>query len=58
MQDSGDVREKMRSIFYTDWKTMGFSKGTLHYMKKNGKDDNPFSLNVHVMRMILQWNEY
>ena len=47
-QDSEDVRQKILSISYTDWKKMGFSKGTLHYMKKNAKGDKPFSLNAHV----------
>jgi len=26
---------------------MGFSKGTLHYMKKNAEADKLFTLNVH-----------
>ena len=47
-QDSEDVRQKILSISYTDWKKMGFSKGTLHYMKQNAKDEKPFTLNAHV----------
>jgi len=27
---------------------MGFSKGTLYYMKKNAKGNKPFTLNKHV----------
>ena len=46
--DSEDVRQKILSISYTEWKKMGFSKGTLHYMKKNAEADKPFSLNAHV----------
>jgi CRISPR-associated protein Cas1 len=33
-QDSDDIRQKILSISYSDWKNMGFSKGTLHYMNK------------------------
>lgn len=32
-QDSEEIRQKILSISYSDWKKMGFSKGTLHYMK-------------------------
>ena len=46
-QDSEDIRQKIL-ISYTDWKKMGFSKGTLHYMKQNGMDDKPFTLNANV----------
>jgi len=35
-QDSDDIRQKILSISCYDWKKMGFSKGTLHYTKKNG----------------------
>ena len=54
-QDSEDVRQKILSISYTDWKKMGFSKGTLHYMKENAKDDKPFTLNAHVMERVEMW---
>ena len=37
-QDSEDIRQKI----------MGISKGTLHYMKQNAKEDKPFTLNFHV----------
>lgn len=47
-QDSEDTRQKIRGISYTDWKKMGFSKGTLQYMKQNAKDEKPFTLNSHV----------
>lgn len=47
-QDSEVIREKILSISYSEWKKMGFSKGTLHYMKKNAEADKPFSLNAHV----------
>ena len=36
-------------------KNMGFSKGTLHYMKQNAKSDKPFSLNTHVRERLENW---
>ena len=54
-QDSEDVRQKILSIFCTDWKKMGVSKGTLHYMKQNAKDDKPLTLNAHVRKRLEMW---
>jgi CRISPR-associated protein Cas1 len=54
-QDSEDVRQKILSISYTDWENMGFSKGTLHEMKKNAKADKPFTLNAHVRERLEIW---
>jgi CRISPR-associated protein Cas1 len=53
--DSEDVRQKILGISYSEWKQMGFSKGTLHYMKKNAEADKPFSLNVHVRERVEMW---
>lgn len=53
--DSEDVRQKILSISYSDWKKMGFSKGTLHYMKKNAEAHKPFSLNAHVRERLEMW---
>jgi CRISPR-associated protein Cas1 len=47
-QDSEEIRQKILSISYSDWKKMGFSKGTLHYMKMNAEADKPFTMNAHV----------
>ncbi|MDY0386995.1 MAG: hypothetical protein RBT65_07685 [Methanolobus sp.] len=54
-QDSEDVRQKILSISYSEWKKMGFSKGTFHYMKKNAEADKPFTLNVHVRERVEMW---
>ncbi|TQD27917.1 CRISPR-associated endonuclease Cas1 [Methanolobus vulcani] len=54
-QDSNDIRQKILSISYSDWKKLGFSKGTLHYMKKNAKADKPFTLNAHVRERLELW---
>jgi CRISPR-associated protein Cas1 len=42
------LRKKIIDMPYVEWKKMGFSKGTLHYMKQNAKSDKPFTLNAHV----------
>jgi len=55
-QDSDDIRQKILSISYTEWKNLGFSKGTLHYMKQNAKADKPFTLNAHVRERLEMWN--
>ncbi|WP_445476358.1 CRISPR-associated endonuclease Cas1 [Methanococcoides methylutens] len=46
--DSDDMRQKIIDMPYTEWKKMGLSKGTLHYMKQNARSDKPFALNAHV----------
>jgi CRISPR-associated protein Cas1 len=55
--DSSDIRQKILSISYSDWKKLGFSKGTLHYMKKNAEADKPFTLNAHVRERLNQWEK-
>ncbi len=47
--------EKIPSISYSYWKKMGFSKGTLHYMKQNAESEKPFSLNAHVRNRLEIW---
>ena len=54
--DSDDIRQKILNISYTEWKNMGFSKGTLHYMKQNAKADKPFTLNAHVRERLEMWD--
>jgi len=56
-QDADDIRKKILSIPYVESKRRGFSKGTLHYMKKNAKGDQPFSLNKHQMTRLDQWDQ-
>ncbi len=53
--DSHEIRQKILSISYVDWKKLGFSKGTLHYMKQNAKSDKPFTLNSHVLERVKAW---
>jgi len=47
-QDSDNIRKKILSIPYSEWKKRGFSKRGLNYMKKNSESDKPFILNKHV----------
>jgi CRISPR-associated protein Cas1 len=54
-QDSDDIRQKILSIPYSEWKKIGFSKGTLHYMKKNTKSGKAFSLNAHIRERLEMW---
>lgn len=54
-QDSDDIRQKILSISYTEWENMGFSKGTLHYMKENAEADKSFTLNAHVRERLEIW---
>ena len=52
---SHEIRQKILNISYVDWKKLGFSKGTLHYMKQNAKSDKPFTLNSHVLERVNKW---
>lgn len=49
---SQEIRQKILNISYVDRKKLGFSKGTLHYMKQNAKSDKPFTLNIHVLERV------
>lgn len=53
--DTDLLRKKILAISYKEWKDMGFSKGTLHYMKTNAKADKPFTLNAHVKERLEKW---
>ena len=56
-QDSNEIRKKILDISYSDWKRLGFSKGTLHYMKKNAMGNKPFTLNEHVIARLNEWDK-
>ncbi|WP_052279157.1 hypothetical protein [Methanosarcina acetivorans] len=53
--DSYEIRQKILNISYVDWKKLGFSKGTLHYMKQIAKSDKPFTLEAHVLERVNKW---
>ena len=56
-KDSNEIRKKILDISYSDWKKLGFSKGTLHYMKKNAEENRPFTLNKHVIERLGKWDK-
>ncbi|WP_445475709.1 CRISPR-associated endonuclease Cas1 [Methanococcoides methylutens] len=53
--DTDLLRKKIIDMPYTEWKKMGFSKGTLHYMKQNARNEKPFTLNKHMKERLTQW---
>ncbi|KQC05624.1 MAG: hypothetical protein APR53_07080 [Methanoculleus sp. SDB] len=55
-QDSVEMRQKILSISYDEWEKMGFSKGTLHYLKQNAMSDKLFTINKHVRERLAKWN--
>lgn len=50
--DSAKLREKILSMSYSEWKKIGFSKGTLHYLKNNARKDEPFRVYAKVKEKI------
>ena len=38
------MRRKILETPYSKWKRMGYSKGTLHYLKKNARSEKPFKI--------------
>ncbi|NPE29829.1 CRISPR-associated endonuclease Cas1 [Methanococcoides sp. SA1] len=55
--DSNLLRKTIIDMSYVDWNKMGFSKGTLHYMKQNAEADKPFTLNAHVKERLEGWEQ-
>jgi len=51
--DTAEIRQKIIDVSYTHWEKLGFSRGTLHYMKKNARNNKPFSLNKHVLERLI-----
>jgi CRISP-associated protein Cas1 len=50
--DTEELRQKILDVSYVEWEKMGFSRGTLHYMKANARNNKPFSLNKHVIEKL------
>jgi CRISPR-associated protein Cas1 len=48
--------KKILSISYAEWQKMGFSKGTLHYLKKNSKSEKPFTFHKKVRERLEHWH--
>ncbi|WP_233564787.1 hypothetical protein [Methanohalophilus sp. RSK] len=56
-QDNMEIRQLILDISYVEWKKLGFSKGTLHDLKRRARVDKPFSLNKHVQERLNQWEQ-
>jgi len=52
-QDDWEIRKKILSMSYSDWKALGFSKGTLYYLKRNASDTKPFTMNAGMRERLL-----
>jgi len=50
--DSQNLRQKILSIAYGEWTNLGYSKGTLHQLKKKAKSNKNFTLNKHVLERL------
>jgi CRISPR-associated protein Cas1 len=46
--DNKELRDNILYISYSDWKKLGFSKGTLHQLKQKARSDKPFYLQKRV----------
>lgn len=55
--DNQEIREKIAKIPYNKWRNMGFSKGSLHYLKQNAKSDKPFKIYEPMMEKIIEMSE-
>jgi CRISPR-associated protein Cas1 len=42
--DNKELRDKISAISYSDWKKLGYSKGSLHQLKQKAKSKKPFKL--------------
>ena len=42
--DNIELRNKILNISYSERKKIGYSKGSLHYLKKNAKSNKPFKI--------------
>lgn len=46
--DSEAMRSHILDLSYAEWKKSGFSKGTLHELKKKARSDEPFKIYSNV----------
>ncbi|MFH1591457.1 MAG: CRISPR-associated endonuclease Cas1 [archaeon] len=51
-QDTEAIRKKILAISYSEWEKRGYSRGSLHYMKKNAEGNESFSLNTHILKRL------
>lgn len=53
--DNIELRNKILDISYYKWKKMGYSKGSLYYLKKNAKSNKPFYIQQRMKDKIEQY---
>jgi CRISPR-associated protein Cas1 len=46
--DNVELRQKILNISISKWQRMGYSKGSLHYLKKNAKSEKPFYIQQRI----------
>jgi CRISPR-associated protein Cas1 len=51
--DTEETRQKILDMNYTEWKKLGYSKGTLYYLKQNAKSDKNFKIYDKVHEKLL-----
>jgi CRISPR-associated protein Cas1 len=51
--DNLELREKILNISYSEWQRKGYSKGTLHYLRKNVRNEEHFRVRKKVKEKIL-----
>ena len=51
--ENADLREKITKMIFREWRDLGYSTGTLHELKKKIEQNNPFSLNKHIIERLL-----
>jgi len=54
--DTEEMRKMISDINYSEWKKLGFSKGTLHPLKQKVKEGKHFTLNKHVKERLISLN--
>lgn len=52
--DSAELRGKVLTITYAEWQALGYSKGTLHHLKKSAAQEAPFTLYGKVRERIVR----
>ena len=52
--DNEEMRQRILDMGWYEWEKMGYSKGSLHYLKKNAKSDKPFRIYEKVRRKLIK----
>jgi CRISPR-associated protein Cas1 len=43
-EDNNKTRDLILNLSYSEWKKLGYSKGSLHYLKQNARSNEPFKI--------------